>query len=325
LAAWWTRRTAFSKNRSVDVAVRDVAAPPRRRALDLLLGVYALVALAALLFPHRPRSWPFFAAANLLFSAACLRLPPVRQLQSAVTARWPRLAPFLADWYPLLLLPGLYLELQVLNVAVHGGRYFDATVGEWERALFGGHPSSEWAARLPFLWLSELLHAAYISYYFVLYVPAIIIRRRAGRAALHNTLFTLMLVFVVHYLFFIYFPVQGPRYLFPAPQGGIERGIFYRIAHLVLETGSSQGAAFPSSHVAASAAVAIAVGRHLRRGAVPLALLTLGIAAGAVYGGFHYGVDVTTGLVLGAMIGGLAPGAQRLLDRSSPDARGPAP
>jgi membrane-associated phospholipid phosphatase len=299
------------------VAALESAAIPRRRPIDLLLGVYAIVASSALLFPHRPATWPFFLLAHAAFSLACLQLPPMRYVTTYITARKPRLAAFLADWYPLLLLAAFYLELGPLNRAVHNGHYFDAIVSNWEQSLFGAHPSSEWAAHMPFLWLSETLHIAYISYYFILYLPAIAIWFRKGPPAFRETIFSLMLVFVVHYVFFIYFPVQGPRYLFPAPQGGIETGFFYRIAHFVLEVGSSQGAAFPSSHVGASAAIAIALLRHLPRAAPPVILLTLGVAAGAVYGGFHYALDVTTGLTLGIVLGCASPALYRLLQKAT--------
>ena len=42
-------------------------------------------------------------------------------------------ARFLLDWYAVLIIPALYLELAVLNRAVHGGRYFDDVILSWEQ------------------------------------------------------------------------------------------------------------------------------------------------------------------------------------------------
>src|SRR5690606_8395451 len=125
----------------------------------------------------------------------------------------------------------------------------------------------------------------------------------------------LLLAFVAHYLFFIFFPVEGPRYRFPAPTGGIEEGFFYQMAHRILESGSSRGAAFPSSHVGASAAIAVSLLRILPPAGIALAVLTLGVAAGAVYGGFHYAIDAVAGLVLGAGMALVAPALHRRLGR----------
>src|SRR5690606_37794492 len=107
----------------------------------------------------------------------------------------------------------------------------------------------------------------------------------------------------------------GPRYLFPAPLGGIEGGVFYQLAHRVLETGSAQGSAFPSSHVGVSVAQTLCVARFMPRLAWPVGALTLGLAVGAVYGGFHYAIDAVIGAALGALVVLLAPRVQRLLER----------
>jgi hypothetical protein len=61
------------------------------------------------------------------------------------------------------------------------------------------------------------LHAAYLSYYFIIFVPplrAVPARPHAMRLPARRS-FAVMLSFFAHYLFFIFFPVQGPRYLFP--------------------------------------------------------------------------------------------------------------
>ena len=72
-----------------------------------------------------------------------------------------------------------------------------------------------------------------------------------------------------------------------------------RLALFLLESGSSQGTAFPSSHVAvATTQSVLAVAFFGRRGIV-IPLITAALAAGAVYGGFHYAIDIVAGLALG--------------------------
>lgn len=283
------------------------------RPLDRVFGVYMLVSGAALAFPHRPAGWLLLALAHLVAAAAALRVGPAAALVGGVGRRWPLAAALIADWYPLILLPVLYGELAVLNRAIYDGRYFDDLILGWEQALFGGQPSRELAAAFPHLVISEPLHAAYLSYYFIIYVPPLLLYLSGRRAEFRHAVFGVMLTFFVHYLFFIYFPVQGPRYLFPAPGGELASGAMYRLAHAVLEAGSSQGAAFPSSHVAVAAAQSLYAWRYLPRLFPVIALLSLGLAVGAVYGGFHYATDAVVGLVLGLAVAASAPAVQRAL------------
>jgi membrane-associated phospholipid phosphatase len=50
------------------------------------------------------------------------------------------------------------------------------------------------------------------------------------------------------------------------------------------------------------------------RKAAPLLLVSsVGLALGAIYGGFHYGVDVVAGLVLGLLLFVAAPRVARVL------------
>lgn len=289
--------------------------------LDRLFATYMLAAAPALAFANRPSTWLLLLA---LHAAAVLIAWPPRGLERALSGAAPRLRRIVRgalDWAPLLLMPLLYTELAVLNRSVHGGSYFDGLVIAWEQAIFGGQPSREWAAAVPKLWLSEPLHAAYLSYYFIIFVPPLVLFMHRRTAEFRAGVFALMLAFFTHYLVFIYFPVQGPRYLFPPPGGELAGGFFYQLAHRVLEAGSAQGAAFPSSHVGVSVAQTLIVLRYLPRLTPLFATLTVGLALGAVYGGFHYATDAVAGAVLGAAAFALSrPLARALSGRAGPAA-----
>ena len=268
-----------------------------RRATRHLFAVYLLVSGAALCFPHRPAAWPVLLIAHLggaalLFGADRVNL---------------RIPDLIKDWYLLALVPLLYTELALLNVAVHNGRYFDEIILRWEEQIFGGQPSRELAAAFPNLLLSEFLHFSYIAYYLIIYGPFVYWYVKGRRADHQRATFTIMLTFFAHYIFFIYFPVQGPRYLFPAPAGEIASGPMYNLAHQILEAGSSRGAAFPSSHVGVSFAQTAMTFMLLRRWAPVLVVLSTGLAVGAVYGGFHYATDAVTGFLYAMLIVLAAP------------------
>lgn len=288
----------------------------RVRPVDRLMGVYALVSGLALILPHRPDIWPLLALLHLGVAWLALHGPGAGAVRAFIGRTLP-FAGILRDWYPILVLPALYTELATLNVAAHGGRVFDEIVIAWEQILFSGQPSLEWARSAPRLLLSETLHAAYLSYYLLLFMPALLIFLKRSREEFRRAVFTIMLAFLAHYVFFIYFPVEGPRYRFDPPTGGIESGFFYQLAHRALEAGSSRGAAFPSSHVGGAVAITIATMRTLPGFAIPTGALTLGLALGAIYGGFHYATDALAGLALALIAALIAPAIYRRLLRDT--------
>lgn len=274
--------------------------PDRGRAIDATLAIYAVLALAALLFPHRPPSWPLVAAGHAgLFCLAVLMARIRPTLERATGRRWLRV---LADWYPILIIPLLYSALDVLNFAVWAGRFFDPLILQVEEWLFGGQPSTTFARAAPWVPLSELLHAAYISYYPLIYLPPLALYLRGKRREFQAMLWAMVTAFLLHYLVFIYFPVQGPRYLFPIPGGAVAEGPLFGLAHSLLETGSSRGAAFPSSHMAIAVVQTVSAFRFLPRAAPVILLATVGLGVGAVYGGIHYATDMVAGAMTGLAI-----------------------
>lgn len=283
------------------------------RSMHRLFAIYGLVSGLALLFPHRPPTWPLMAALHVAVALLAFGAPPLRGVVVALERQWPTASRLIKDWYPLVLLPALYGELAILNKAVFAGEYFDPLILHWEEVLFGGQPSRALAEALPGLLLSEVLHGAYLSYYFIIYAPPLILYLTGRTDDFRRMVFGLMLTFFVHYLFFIYFPVQGPRYLFPAPGGVISTGWLYGLTHKLLEAGSSQGAAFPSSHVAVAFAQSALAVRYLPRLAPSLFVLSGLLALGAIYGGFHYATDAVVGLVFGLILVAVAPAISRRL------------
>ena len=274
--------------------------------MNRLLALYLLLSGLALAGPHRPDVWPLLAGMHA-GAAVWLFMHPDATGRSGAWG-------WLIAALPLLVMPLLYAELPLLNQALFGGRYFDDRVIDWERALFGAEPARELAPALPFRLLSEALLAAYVSYYLIIYVPPLVIGARHGRDELRAAVFTLSLVFFAHYLFFVWFPVEGPRYRFDSPVPSDARGPVYALAHALLEAGSSRGAAFPSSHVGVSVAATIVCWRWWRAAVPVVAPLTLGLAIGAVYGGFHYGIDAIAGALLGAVLALAAPSLRRTLE-----------
>lgn len=265
----------------------------RLRPVDLLLlgylGVVSLV--AAVRAPVQPGCWWLLVAHALflvlLFLITRPGLGPVGRA--------------LRELYPLLLLVGLYAELDVIN-GPGTGPVYDALVQRWELALFGTQAAVAWWQHAPSRFWSAVLHAAYFSYYFIILAPALYFALRRDLESLRHFVLVVMTVFVLCYLVFLFFPVAGPYYFFERPPAWFTDNLPARVVYTTLASGSSYGAAFPSSHVAASVAAALAAYRGSRALGLALAVPTILLTVGVVYCQMHYGIDAVAGLAVGAAV-----------------------
>ncbi len=207
----------------------------------------------------------------------------------------------LRDIAPLVLLLGLYAALDVLSgggaIAAH-----DATVLHWERWLFGGEPAREWWQRHPSTFWSTALHGVYFFYYLLIAAPAIAFLVRRDRQALQRYVQNVMVTYLLCYLVFIFWPVGGPYYQYPAPAGAFVDNLPARLVHASLASGSSFGAAFPSSHVAATIAAWISAWQGWRPLAWVLLVPVVLMPIATVYTQMHYGVDALAGVVVGVLV-----------------------
>jgi membrane-associated phospholipid phosphatase len=209
-----------------------------------------------------------------------------------------RVARIVGDLLPLIVAPILYAEIPLL-IGVLGSSYHDALVQRWEVAVFGAQPSRGLATTVPNLIVSELLHAGYLAYYPAIFLPPLILYTRGNRRGYAVTVAALTFVYLLCWTMYVIAPVEGPRYLWTpdAPSGP-----FRRMAVALLAAGSSRGAAFPSSHMAVSVAQAVMALYWQPRVGAAMSVTAALVGLGAVYGGFHYGVDVIAGTGLGAAV-----------------------
>jgi membrane-associated phospholipid phosphatase len=131
-------------------------------------------------------------------------------------------------------------------------------------------------------------------------------RREASR----RTIFAVMVTFYLCYVVFLFFPVAGPRYAFDAAHNAATTVGPARFAQWLLDRGDSWGAAFPSSHVAASVVATGMALRYWRALGWVLLPFTAGLILAVVYGQFHYAVDALAGLVVAAVMLGIMQTAE---------------
>lgn len=271
------------------------------RPVDLLLLAYIIVAsvVAAIRAPSNPGCWWLLLAHALfivlLFLITRPGLGPVGRT--------------IREIYPLLLLPALYSELDILNsaaVAIH-----DSLVQRWELLLFGSQISQEWWQAAPSRFWSTIFHSAYLSYYLIVSAPALYFAWRGDLQAVRRFVLVVMATFVICYLIFIFFPVVGPYYVFPRPASWFTDNLPARLTYDALATGSSYGAAFPSSHVAAALAATLSAARSSRWLGLLLLIPTVLLTVGVVYCQMHYGVDALGGVAVGVLVTWLVAGKEQ--------------
>ncbi len=274
------------------LAAIAVPTPARLRPVErLLLAYLAIVTLLAVVrAPDHPLCWWLVLSHALAVVLIALVTRPGLGPVGRVTR----------EIYPLILLLALYSELDVLNasgsLAVH-----DAAVQRWELWLFGFEPSREWWQRAPSRFWSTLMHGAYLSYYFILSVPAVWLMLHRDLTAVRRFILSVMIAFVSCYLFFLFYPVAGPYYTYPHPTGPFVDNAMARMVYAALARGSSYGAAFPSSHVAAALAATIAGWHGSRRLGLLLLVPTILLTVSVVYCQMHYAVDAIGGVLVGVL------------------------
>ena len=266
----------------------------RFTAVDLVTLLYVAVATVAVLaFTADDRTgWDWLLLAHALLVALVLLAPGAREAG--------RVGRFLGDWYPMLLLGGLYAEVGVLNVDV--GYQHDVTIQRLELWVFGSQVSYRWIREWPNPVFSWIMHICYIAYYAILCASPLGLWLSGRRDAARRTIFAVMITFYLCYVVFLFFPVAGPRYTFELAHNAATSVWPARATQWLLDLGDSWGAAFPSSHVAAAVVAALCALRYWRPLGLLLTPLTLGLVLSVVYGQFHYAVDAMAGLIVACAV-----------------------
>ena len=205
--------------------------------------------------------------------------------------------------YPLVMLLPLYAQIGLLNAPLGADTILahDAVIQGWEDAVFGSQISYTWIREYPSVFWSGLLHLAYLSYYPLVTLGPPLLLLKGHHSDANAVVLATIVAYLVCFVAFVAYPVAGPNYAFAHPTGPVREVWSARLVYNVLARGSSFGAAFPSSHVAASTAATLALWRVWRPlGATFTGPLILLIIA-TVYCQMHYGIDAGSGLAVGIL------------------------
>jgi hypothetical protein len=270
-----------------------------------------------LLFRLRPVDWGVLAYAAIASAVALVRMRTIPGLEWVILSNalviplvWlmnrPGMGRFgrgLAEVYPIILVIIFYGALDVLTghgaVATH-----EKAIQHWEAVIFGGQVSREWWQRYPSQFWSTLLHAVYASYYLIIAAGPLLFLWRGETGKLRRVVTAVSATYGICFVIFLLYPVAGPNYEFPKPSAEFINNPAAHLVYALLQRGSSYGAAFPSSHVAAALVAAYTTWMGSRKLGLILAVPSLLLVVAVVYCQMHYAMDSLAAVVLaGGVVG----------------------
>ncbi|MBQ8673863.1 MAG: phosphatase PAP2 family protein [Bacteroides sp.] len=190
-----------------------------------------------------------------------------------------------------------------------------------EQWCFGGQPAVNFCLSYPQLWVSELFNMGYFFYYPMILL--VVVWYFLFRFDLFEKVsFVIVTAFFIYYLIYIFVPVAGPQFYFPAigdecvargvfpaigdyfhhnqvllPGQGCQEGFFYSLVEGSQQVGERPTAAFPSSHVGMSTMLMIMAWRGSKLLFFFLAPFYLLLCGATVYIQAHYVIDAIVGFV----------------------------
>ncbi len=284
---------------------------------NLLLGFLGYLTVAAFLFPLDGRQRVVVTALNAFAAGAIIILSWHGSGESS------RFLAATRDWIPSLLILLAYRESGLFFTPDPTHR-FDYIFIQWDDLILKSRwvvHTLTWSAP----WLQRYLEFAYFLCYPIvplglgtLYLARqFSFRRRGTRAAVDSRrsdappaerrygfaieLFwtAVLLASFTCYLLFPLVPLMPPRELFNDVPGPQVAPLLRGMNHWLLGKYSVGASLFPSAHVAATTAMALAIRRYLRRLGWLFIVIAVSIALATVYGRYHYAADALAGALVG--------------------------
>lgn len=239
-----------------------------------------------------------------------------------------RLTLFLRVAFQLGLLAYWYPDTYEFNRLFPNLDHLFATL---EQQLFGCQPAVEFSRLLSGTFWSEAFNLGYWAYYPM--IGAVVLYDFLCKPArFGQTAFILIASFFLYYTIYIFLPVAGPQYYYPAigypqtdmdeiirqgfpaigdyfnhhtellPSPGDSNGFFFRRVAEAQAAGERPTAAFPSSHVGVSTILLFLSWRSSRKLFAVLSVLYLLLCCATVYIQAHYLIDAFAGMLSGVAL-----------------------
>ena len=198
----------------------------------------------------------------------------------------------------------------------------DHIIAAKEQLLFGCQPALLFSQKVPYFLFSELMNLGYTCYFPLIAVVTVFYFFCRYQQFMRAT-FIILASFFVYYVIFIFLPVVGPQYYYPAvgteqiaqgvfpnlhdyfltmrnalPTPGNPDGVFYQMVVDAHQAGERPTAAFPSSHVGISTILMLLAWQTRNRRFFWLLLpFYVLLCLSTVYIYAHYAIDVLAGWI----------------------------
>ena len=227
-------------------------------------------------------------------------IPVAVLLLAWADSRRPRkLTGILRDWLPLALVLCAYLRLDAFRPALHSYRLERGWV-LWDRRLL-----NDWGGRAVIealgLLLPSLLDLSYLLLYAIPPLCVAMLYWSGRRRQVDRFLFMFLSGTLLAYSILPFFPSDPPRLVFPGEDLPGVNTVLRRIVLWLLDRYDIRTSVFPSGHIAAAFSAAFAMLVVLpenRRVGWMLVAAAWWIGVAAVYGRYHYAVDVLAGFAV---------------------------
>jgi len=277
-------------------------------ASTVIVAYLIVVAILTLIFNNRVTLWGLICFLHVCVIVGIFLLARAR---SRINAS--RFVLIMNDWYPVVLIPLTYKELEYLIPRIHPHDY-DKALAAIDHNLFGVNPTV-WLERFAHPALTELLQLAYPSYYFLPVVLGLLLWRARRYQAFDFFVFILAVGFYLSYLGYIIVPAVGPRFLLADLQTKPLSGLlFFSAIRRALD--NAEGITrdcFPSGHTELTMLVLYYARRFRLKTFWIMLPIGIAIIVATVYLRYHYVIDVAAGALLALGVIALAKPMYRWL------------
>lgn len=277
---------------------------------ELITLTYILITTLIIAFTWGRLESPFFLlSVRILVAGGILILAAANRWYPDSKAFW-----FVRNMLWLALIVYWYPETYYLGKGIMPTS-LDHLFVDADQWLFGCQPFLEFSKAFPQLWLNELMNFGYFSYFFMILGTSLFFYFRR-REISQKAIFIVLCSFFMYYLIFIFLPVMGPQFYFPAPENSIpDAGLFRYLLINFQSVGENPTGAFPSSHVGICVINLILLYKYARKGFYMLLPIAIVLVCSTIYIKAHYLIDVIAGFISAPLIYWLSLSCWRYIAR----------
>ncbi|MDD5067241.1 MAG: phosphatase PAP2 family protein [bacterium] len=208
-------------------------------------------------------------------------------------------AKIIRNFFPLILMTTVFENLGDV-VTMINPHYADQALIRIDKFLFGGD-ASLWMQQFYTPWLSNLMHSAYTSYYFLPPLVAMVLYLTGQYRNFRNFMVAVTFTGFIGYIGYVLVPAIGPRFtLAHLYTKDLKTGYLVgKMVEIINNYEPYRADCFPSLHTAHTLVAMIFSFRYLSKYfSIPVNILGGLLIISTMYGRYHYAIDVVAGIGL---------------------------